>query len=1033
MKKRLISFLLVIGMIVSLVPFAALADEDAAPEEVVETIAPEKVEEAIDQAQKSEIAAGAGAVLVGDTQIATDESAAASKQGDAEQKLDQAQEVVDNANAETAKQEGIAEEALDTAEKAAEESEKQEAIAEEAADKAEDALKDAQEAESKDQAEAAADKAEEQYQVAADAAADAVIKANEAQTAANEAKAAYDAAQAEYDAAKAEADQLLAEGLISMEEAQKLTQAAADRANEKYNVMVIAQAEAEEATAAAKQEADAAKATLAAEAAKLEEVSEGYGQALKTEAVTGPALETAKTAVEEAQAVVDKLDGEIEPLEAQVEELTNAITAADEAIAQANADLAALDEEDAAYPQAVAQLKAAEEAKAAAEQALKNAQTVLDGKKQAASEESMKQLQEAVRSEDGATDEQKLELTKIVLNNTDGVGSNLPSAAGKEIDWVEGEDGFFYIKDADGTISYYQMVEAEGKLNYYKAEFVPETKVDNMESAQDAFNNASAGDEDWSGETRETVYKAYDKKGNPYSVTVKHTTDFFGRDVYTYYVNRGDTSRELKNDGNGFYFGIGYKTYLTINTISHYEPLGTVMGDSNAVTDYWATEEEKIAGLQGNVNDKQAELDEAQEAYDEQKVIYDGAKDRLNKVIKDAEEGMASDEQTVKELQVPLAELNKELNGGVGDELLRAMIESEAEIVRQHEARIKELEDKGFSKTRDEWAELNELKNYQRKGEWYETVMALDDDGNVSALDAASILSLLSDKDVAPSTRLLIATAVKKVFEDHYNAAVAKVQAVEAQTRVVATATQNVADKTEALVKAQAAEAAAKTATAKAASLKTLADDAAEDAKAAYEAYKKLAETYGPSDLAVLTAESAYKQAQLYADSAKAAADEAVEEARLAGEAAAAARKIADEFPVPEDEEEPVVKQPAVEPTLAQFAYRLRGALTADFIEDPANLTNPAFVEAVFAKYGMTIKFESNKVEDVEKVGTRIENEKVKSGDIICILAEDGTVMCFGIYYGDGIYVFFNETTKQVETAKCADAANGWFAIRVEK
>ena len=115
MSKRIIAFLVTIALVMSMLPLAALAEE---------TVTPDEVGEAIDQAQLSALKAGVANDLSGEVQTAVDEVLAAANEQLAENKLNEAESIVEGTNADNAeraeKAEDAAEDAADAADKAAE-------------------------------------------------------------------------------------------------------------------------------------------------------------------------------------------------------------------------------------------------------------------------------------------------------------------------------------------------------------------------------------------------------------------------------------------------------------------------------------------------------------------------------------------------------------------------------------------------------------------------------------------------------------------------------------------------------------------------------------------------------------------------------------------------------------------------------------------------------------------------------------------------------------------------------------------------
>ena len=214
-----------------------------------------------------------------------------------------------------------------------------------------------------------------------------------------------------------------------------------------------------------------------------------------------------------------------------------------------------------------------------------------------------------------------------------------------------------------------------------------------------------------------------------------------------------------------------------------------------------------------------------------------------------------------------------------------------------------------------------------------------------------------------------------------------------------------------------------------AANLKDKAVKAHEDAKAALEAYEKLANNNETDKSLVEAAKKAYEDASKKADEALKAANEAIKNAIAAAQAALEARKIVNTFPEEEEYIETTYRNLGL--TIARYAYSLVGPLVPGFSENNDAMTNAEFVRLVYARFGIKLDLSSTKPEDVAKNGVRIDNKMVKPGDLVCIHAENGMVGTFGIYYGEDTYVFYNETSREVELGTCAQITNGWFVVRV--
>ncbi|MDO5545352.1 MAG: hypothetical protein Q4F81_05960 [Eubacteriales bacterium] len=664
-----------------------------------------------------------------------------------------------------------------------------------------------------------------------------------------------------------------------------------------------------------------------------------------------------------------------------------------------------------------------------------NAETIIAAKQQAEADgnaDTMKELQKKVNTGDASV-EDKRKLTEMVLKN---INTYDEDTAFGEITWDENNENVFWVKDEEGNESAYEVRTVEREdgtscLQYFKTELKTETEVKSLPDAEKAG---------------ETIYKAYDEDGKEYNITVERTG--LGTKLspfkYTYRVDLGlgKANPVLTSTEDGFcidYF-IGTINLTVVDTTPRFKTEDTAIGtNSNSITDQWKAAEQ----AEQNLIDATEKLDDAQKKYDEAKTRYESATAALNEII-DTNTGIVKDNGAeVEKLSAQIAELDRELNGGIGDQLLRAIIEGDTKAEADAGVKIAKLMAKlAFgSLTEEEQSELEELKNgLSTGGEMLNVITGVAD--GIDGEDIKNIIGLLADNTLSAKTRLTIARALESVFQTQHEKAVQELKdaiatagkEIAEQTGVVGEAAKNAAEKELALVDANLKACLAKEAAERAENLKELADKAAKDAHDAYLTYKYLIDAYASDKQAVEDAKKAYEDAQKIANEAAKAAEDAAEEAKRAEDAAEEARRIADSFPVPSDDTTETVEEVSVRKwmTLAEYAYSLRGTLPKGFGgKDISELTSADFVETVYARYGYTIDLSSNKVEDVEKNGTLVDNEQVRPGDIVCVLAADGSIETFGIYYNKDVYVFYNETSHLVETADCAKAPNGWATVNV--
>lgn len=1068
MKRRLVSGLLAASMVFSLMPVSALAEgEDGASAEVVSTVVEQQEDEsgisgrnaemdeivgvanyvletgelyssgsasaadAIDQAQKSEAEAALEAGVSGEPDAANAEAKAIRKQELAQKDLDSAEEIIEDAESETEQKADAAANAADAAQGAKDETEKQQDAAEQAAQKADEALEDAKEADSKEEAEQAADEAEKQSDAAASTAADAVIKSDEAARMAADAEAAYNEAKKAADAAEAKVQALLKDGVEQMDEAQKAAADAQKLAEKKHQEMLAAKAAADAAAETAKQESDAAKAELDAASKSLAETIKDQGKNVaKKGAVataTGTALAATKTAVEVAKVVVNNYEGEIQELEQQIGELKSTMDEAQKAIDEAQAKLNALDETDAEYPKAKAELEAAIAAKNKAQQVYDNAQAIIGAKNAAQTDgtaDAMKNLQNSV-SNGTATDEEKQKLTELVLENIHTYNEKVQF---EDIQWVKDHSDIFYIEDTEGNRTYYQLKvgtrdDGTQYLQYYGAEYAKMTSLPPLYNNLTPTENAQEGN---------TSYKAYDSDGNAYTVIVEKSP--IGR--YIYSVN----GYELVNNNGSFSYSylvqtgtkLGFPIYervtvpVDVKDTARFDSADTpITTNSNTITEMW----EQADNAEKNLEEASNNLKTTQKKFDEVEKQYNETKAALDQILvkKNAEKESVQDQIDV--LEEKKADKEHTLNGGLGDQLLRSVIEGDGSALADAVEEIAALKLKAALQgglSEEEQKKLDELKgSVETTKQVAEIIGGVVSDGSIDQEDLEKVVNLVKDNNFSVKTQKALAEKLEGLLEKQYENATENLQKavetaqeeIEKQTEAAGKAALNAAEKEVALAQAQVKQGLANQGVNQAEKFLASAEKAAEDAQAAYEAYVALANSLNVDRAAVEAAKAAYEQARKDADAAKALADQALLDAENAKAAATAARKIADEFPE-------LTKTKGEE--IADYAQSLLGY-------SDHQMTNPAFAEQVFRRYGYPIDLSSRNAADVLRNGIQVENSEVEPGDLICILAEDGTVSLFGVYYKDGIYIFYNELTKKVETGRCMDAPYGWIAIRIVK
>lgn len=905
MSKRIIAFLVTIALVMSMLPLAALAEE---------TVTPDEVGEAIDQAQLSALKAGVANGLSGEVQTAVDEALAAANEQLAENKLNDAESIVEGTNADNAERaeeaEDAAKDAADAADKAAEDA----AAAADAKNAAEDALDAAKGANSKDKAESAAEKAKDASKAADQAAADAQVQSAVAAQKAQDAKDAYEAAKKAAEEADAEAKALLESGVEDLEAAQAKAAEAAKRAQDKYDEMVAAEKAAEEAANSAKADADAAKEELDQAKSDLEQAIKdnalNVAEKTATTVVTGAALAASKVAVDAAGKVVDYYQGELDDLQAQVEELDAAIADADAAIADAQAKLDALDEEDAEYPQAKKALEEAQAAKDKAQEIKDNAQTILDAKKEAEADgkdTQMKELQDAVAA-GTATDADKQHLTELVLGDTlseNQLGNIKFDDENENIFWIVDDEGNLVLDENNKPQSYEVKVTEDGVLQFYKTEQKNEQVTGKLPEAEKQYTGTPKD-----GATQDTVYTVCDGE-NTYPVVIKCTVfnlGLLGKRVYYTYEANG-----LPVIYIGGAFRMGATTVTVEDTSKHYyvtaeDPLAT---NSNTITDKWAEAEK----AEENLAEKEQALKDATDKFNAAEKTYNETKDTLEGIKTENGEIKVAKQEEVDALNQQIGELDKKLNGSLSDQIIRAIIlesigeESDVDM-KDIGKEAAELAVKAFlgQLTEEEkvrWEELKDLQGLKDTGSDILKVVDGLGDGKVSLDDVKNTINLLANSGVSAKTREAILKAVEKTLDAVHEKAVEELnKAIEDAKKELAekgqavdAAAKEYADKELIFLEAAAKEKLAEAAVNNAADLRDKAVKAQQDAEAALKAYEELAGSYETDKSLVEAAKKAYEDASKKADEALAAANAAIKNAIAAAQAALEARKIANTFP----------------------------------------------------------------------------------------------------------------------------------------
>lgn len=1013
MKKKILASLLLVAMLVTLMPVSVFAEEVVTPEQVAQELV---------DAQRAEAVTGAEAVVMGQPNVAADEALAIANQGFAHGNLVEAVGLTNIA--ENAKD--FAEDCADDAEAAQAKAEEQHDIAHAAADEAEAQLENAANANTKYEAEAAASAAEEAAEVANTAAAEAARQAEIAQNEADAAKDAYVAAQVAYEEALAN----LRDGLDDAENAQAAADAAAAEAQAKYEEYLAAAEAAHAATEQAKAEAEKSRQDLADAMDNLNSaIADNAANVLEktaTVAAIDVALGASKIAVAIAQGTVDYYEGQIEKQQEKKAALEEAITLAEEAIAQAEAELAALDEEDAAYPQAKAALEAAQEAKDAAQGVYDNLDAIIDAKEQdeqAGTAATMTDLQNKVASGE-ATVAEKKELTETVLENIEKYDESINFG---EITWIDDET--FSVEDDQGNVSYYKMETVEGEngdyIQYYKAEESYTKDVDSI--SEEAKNHTFSGNSVTT--YADTKYQA--KEGeNTVDVKAQRVGTKFTGYVYSYTVN----GNALKQDDNGWYYETGLinKTRHDVTLseklddpiyIPADEPIST---NSNSISDIWDT----AADAENNYNEAVANLEAAQAEYDEAEAAYNAAKTSLEGIIAANENQIENTQEEIDKINENLKELDKKLNGGLGDQLMRAIIEGDTSAGLSASAEVARLELKKLfgTATDEDLAKLEELNNGLATGKDILAVIAGVSDG-LDIEDLGNIVNLIANTNLSAKTRLAIAELIESGLETiHDNAvkdledAVKKAEEeVAAAAEAAAKAAADAAKKEIAVAQAMAAEAAANLARDIAEAYKNQAAEAAEKAKQAKEDYEKLLNQAEADTSIVDDARQAVEDAQAAADAAAEAAAKAAYDAERANKAAEEAREIADNFP-------------AGKLTAAQFALYLKAnpdVFTAAMQAAGLEENNVNFVKYVYTYVGANIDLNDDTVATAKKNGVSFSIDAAMDSDMFIESKDGAKVDTYGVYV-DKNFVEYNDAQSAIVLTDVPADSSACSSVRID-
>lgn len=799
------------------------------------------------------------------------------------------------------------------------------------------------------EAEAAAAQAQNAAQEAADAAqlaqedADSAIAAyGQAQQAATAAKAyaalaqnQYNAAVAEYIRTEAEAKALLAAGAIDAAAAERMTFAA-------YQAAEYARLDAEKA----KEEADAA--VLSAEAAveeankNLQQTAQDLASAIASNAsnvatqtgaaaATGAALLAADVVMKLADRTVNGLEKDIESAKKEQQELKDAVKELEEQIAIAQT---AVDEKQEGYDSAEADLELAQEALEKAKKALEASEEILDMKETAEAEGSygqdMKKAQDAIKADDysgfeGGKTQAIGVLMDSVLNHAKDYDENA-SPNPVEIELVDADTMTYSVTDkVTGEVSYLSAEICGEEGNQY-VQFNTATQsyepIDGSKIKED-MNDTYLADVSILGSNGNVELKKETKSfraqtgtnswGLPvYGDVTENVYSFQGGTGTTYYVRINENGNVSINSlVLGRMVPIDGLTSITVyDNEPTYTPTQDKVSDSNFITDIWdlagEIDEEYVAGFEADVAEKNEILDDANEALE-------SAQNALSALAND----QAAKNEKISQLSSDLAKLDKELNGGLAESILRSLLDGDTDAIG------KELGDVGqlglkvlFGTATEEEKKLLEEKLSvdsealkEQAAEIREVIEAVSD-GKLDINDVTSVVKLLSDTGLSAKTRQFIAEKIYETVEKIHNDAVMDLEiAVEKAQKEIGEKTQALAQAGREVLEADAAYAEAIVRAAAADLANTVAARAANEAKEAYEAadaaYREYMELLLQPQLTdtseVVRAWNAYQNALTAAEAAEEAAaealknrDAAIEEAERAFAAAEAAEQAAE-------------------------------------------------------------------------------------------------------------------------------------------
>ena len=922
MKKRIISFALMLALIVSLLSGVAFAAE---PEETDFLETSETTESALKDAAADEGAAATEALENGKRDIAFEEGLAALNEALAEGTVETVEAIVereegylehkaDQAEQEQQKAEDAQDAALaneESAEHAEEKSDVDAAVAYSERLAAEEATETAAADEAMNNAYDAAAYAAWQADVAAKQALEAQQNADLAKEAAEAAKAEYEKAQKSYDATVAQVKADLALGLITAEAAEKLTDDAQKKADSFYNEMLAKQDAAQKATEAAKQYMQDSADKLKEETENLEKViAENALEVAKdtaAAAVTGAALAATQIAVDLADKTVEYYEGQIEGLEEQIAELDRALAEADEQIAEAQAQLDAMDKSDSEYTKAKEALEAAQAAKDAAQAIKDKAAAVLAAKE--SNEAYLTNLTKLQNKVKGGDETAINSLARGVLKNL-GVFlvADYHYDMGDSTATVDETNHIFKVVDEDGNEKLIKAVlTGEEGEKYLQFVWVEEKEEPSPVKESTAMTPAGAEyGNNYKAVSGKNEYKIVcDAK---YNKTSKTTT-------YSYKVQTdlvGFVKYDLEWDEHGAYFTIhkligpdervDVTVLDTANKITVYYDVENSSEDSNSINK--AIDEANPKYYGPLLKKATMNLQKASSDFESLDKEYQGVKNTLD----DLNGGRELTEQERAELKKELAALDEKLNGNLFDEIVRGFISGDYTDTKDALSKVKEdfeaqLKEEGFSLTAIAKALLELPGNIAQAKEDAESlgnVFTNLTDGEFTLDDISSVVDLISGSGIPVKTKQLIISKINELADAAHDKALTDLEeAVKKAEREIAAQTLAVAKAGEELVKATAAyelaklrEAVADAKAANAAELKAKADKAEKAADEALKAYKELMNAK-VDDSELLAAKAAYEAAAAAAEKAQKAADAAANAAVKARKNFYAAREDA--------------------------------------------------------------------------------------------------------------------------------------------